>query len=77
MLRFLGRIAKGAATLVGIGGVAGTTVALEVPDQMPDLLAQVLEVVRAIFALLALFGIGRKAGFAGAAEISSGSGPRP
>lgn len=66
MLRFLGRIAKGAATLVGIGGVAGTTIALEIPDQLPELLAQVLEIIRLIFGLLAMFGIGRKAGFAGA-----------
>ena len=65
-LKILGTVGKGLATVVGLGGVAATTVALEVPTgfDLNEALNQILEIIRALSALLAMFGIGRKAGAA-------------
>ncbi len=64
-LKVLGTLGKGLATVVGLGGVAVTTTALEVPAfDLNEALRQILEILRQISALLALFGIGRKAGVA-------------
>ena len=62
-LRILGKVGKGLATYVGLGGVAATTVALEGYD-LSGLLEQVLETLRALSALVAALGFGRKAGYA-------------
>lgn len=62
-LRILGRVGKGLATYVGLGGVAATTVALEGFD-LNEALTQVLEIIRALLALVAALGFGRKTGYA-------------
>ena len=64
-LKILGTVGKGFATVVGLGGVAATTVALDVPGfDLNEALTQVLEIIRAISALIAALGFGRKAGYA-------------
>ena len=64
-LKLLGTVGKGLATVAGLGGVAATTIALEVPGfDLNEALRQILEIIRAISGLLAMFGIGRKTGYA-------------
>ena len=64
-LKVLGKLGKGLATVVGLGGVAATTTALEVPSfDLNEALRQILEIIRALSGLLAFFGLGRKAGVA-------------
>ena len=62
-LQILGKVGKGLATYVGLGGVAATSVALEGYD-LSGLLEQVLEILRALSALVAALGFGRKTGYA-------------
>ena len=61
MLSFLGKLGKGLATILGLGGVAAGGTALATVD-LNETLRLVLAVLTALSALLASFGIGRKAG---------------
>lgn len=69
MLSFLGKIGKGAATLVGIGGVAtgGTVLSLGGAD-LNETLRLIVEILTALSALLASAGFGRKTGYAAVHE---------
>ena len=65
MLKFLKRFGKGFATITGLTGViAGGAITLSVDPSVNEALAQVGQIVTAISALIAAFGIGRKAGVA-------------
>ena len=66
MLSFLGKIGKGAATLVGIGGVATGGVALSL--DLNETLRLIVEILTALSALLASAGFGRKTGYAAVHE---------
>ncbi len=64
-LKLLGTVGKGFATIAGLTGVAATTVALEAPGfDLNEALRQVLEIIRALSALIAALGFGRKTGYA-------------
>ncbi len=64
-LKILGTVGKGLATVVGLTGVAATTVALEAPGlDLNEALRQILEIIRALTGLLTMFGFGRKTGYA-------------
>ena len=63
LLKVLGTVGKGLATIVGVGGVtigAGTLSA--VPPDLNESLRLLIELFTVLSALLATFGIGRKAG---------------
>ena len=63
MFKLLGKLAKGFATVVGVSGAAASGgLMLVVDPSVNELLSQVLRLLTGLFTLLALFGIGRKAG---------------
>lgn len=67
MLKLLGKLGKGLATIIGLTGAAGGA-ALTIkadPDVLKHLeaiLSSIPAIITAVGALLAAFGIGRKAG---------------
>jgi len=62
-LKVLGTVGKGLATIVGIGGVGiGATTLAVVPPDINETLRLLIELITVLSALLATFGIGRKAG---------------
>ena len=73
-LKILGKVGKGLATVAGLTGAAATTVVLDpgligVPSfDLNETLRLVLEVIRALSALLAAAGFGRKTGYAAAPD---------
>jgi hypothetical protein len=74
VLKFLGKIGKGLATIVGVvlvgGGVGAGTVGHgpAVGDAVNTIATNAPALISAIGVLLAAFGIGRKAGVAAASE---------
>ena len=61
-LKVLGTVGKGLATIVGVGGVVGGSTALAVaPTDINETLRLLIELFTVLSALLATFGIGRKA----------------
>jgi len=70
MLKLLGRIGKGVATVAGLGGIAasGTAYAVApavaVDPSIIELIRELSVLVGAVSGALAAFGVGRKAGYA-------------
>lgn len=70
LLGFLGRIARGVATKIGVAGVAGgvalnvTAPAFAIDPATVAAIQAAAKLVAEISALVAMFGIGRKAGAA-------------
>lgn len=65
MLKLLGKVGKGAATALGLGGLAtGTALTLTLDPTVTEGLARVAEILQLLGALLTAFGLGRKAGYA-------------
>lgn len=63
MFKFLKRFGKGFATVAGLGGVAaGGSLAISVDPSVNEALHQIGQIIAALGALIASFGIGRKAG---------------
>lgn len=60
MLGFLGKIGKGLATIIGVTGTATGAVTLEL-GSLNETLTLVVAILTALSAMLASFGIGRKA----------------
>jgi len=63
MFNFLGKLGKGLATVVGIGGVATGGAVLATTD-LNESLRLLIQLVTVLSALLASFGFGRKTGYA-------------
>ena len=64
VLPALGKIGKGKATVSGLAGVAVSSAVLGLPFDLNEALVQVLEIIRAVSAILTLLGFGRKTGAA-------------
>jgi len=63
MLRFLGKLGKGLATVAGFSTAAATGSALMVIDpSVNEMLTLVLQIITAVGVLIGTFGYGRKAG---------------
>lgn len=63
VLRFLGRVGKGFATVAGVtSATAGASIVLSVDPSVNEALHQVGQILAALGTLVAAFGIGRKAG---------------
>ena len=61
-LKVLGTVGKGLATIVGVGGLGvGATTLAAVPPDFNETLRLLVELFTVLSALLATFGIGRKA----------------
>lgn len=63
MFKFLGKLGKGLATIVGVTGTATGAVTLELGG-LNETLTLVVAILTGLSALLASFGLGRKTGYA-------------